>query len=141
MSEPADEGKIRELFQELRREDERGAPSFAGAWNVARTRQAKSRHRWTARRFATVAAVLALLSVGWWMASGRFTRQLAPVEIAGSDPSVAASATPSAMLISQWRSPTESLLHVPGQQLFKRVPRLDESVVNIKTAPDEEEKS
>lgn len=39
---------------------------------------------------------------------------------------------PMGMLISQWRSPTESLLETPGRQLFKRVPRLDESVVNIK---------
>lgn len=39
---------------------------------------------------------------------------------------------PTAVLMSQWRSPTESLLETPGRQLFKRLPRLDESVVNIK---------
>lgn len=39
---------------------------------------------------------------------------------------------PPTVLISQWRSPTESLLQVPGERLLKRVPRLDESVVNIK---------
>src|SRR5258708_6621955 len=36
--------------------------------------------------------------------------------------------TPTA-LISQWSSPTESLLRITGEQLFKRVPRLDDSVV------------
>jgi len=45
---------------------------------------------------------------------------------------------PTASLISQWRSPTESLLHIPGEQLFKRVPGLDESFVNIKaTSPEQ----
>jgi cytoskeletal protein RodZ len=39
---------------------------------------------------------------------------------------------PMVMLNSQWRSPTESLLDTPGRQLFKKVPRLDDSVVNIK---------
>ncbi len=39
---------------------------------------------------------------------------------------------PQAVLISQWRSPSESLLRTPTEQLLKRVPRLDESVVNIK---------
>lgn len=39
---------------------------------------------------------------------------------------------PAATSISQWRSPTESLLRTPGEQLFKRVPRLNESLVNIK---------
>jgi cytoskeletal protein RodZ len=39
---------------------------------------------------------------------------------------------PPTALISQWRSPTESLLQIPGERLLKSVPRLDESVVNIK---------
>ena len=39
----------------------------------------------------------------------------------------------SAALISQWRSPTESLLRIPGESLLKRVPRLDDSVVTINT--------
>src|SRR5262249_13562221 len=36
------------------------------------------------------------------------------------------------VLISQWSSPTESLLRTPGEQLLKRVPRLDESLISIK---------
>lgn len=36
-------------------------------------------------------------------------------------------------LISQWRSPTEFLLRIPGGPLLKIVPRLDDSVVKIKT--------
>jgi len=38
-----------------------------------------------------------------------------------------------AVLISQWRSPTESLLRTPGEQMLKQVPRLDESLISIKT--------
>jgi hypothetical protein len=44
---------------------------------------------------------------------------------------------PAASLISQWRSPTESLLQIPGGQLFKHLPRLDESSVNVKATTPE----
>lgn len=133
MKEPTEEEEIRELFQELRREDERGVQSFADAWSVARSNRGKSGHRWIVWRLAAVTVVLAVLGAGWWMDARRSMRQQAPVEIARSPP---------AMPISQWRSPTESLLHVHGEQLFKRVPRLDESVVNIKAVfPDQEEHS
>ena len=36
-------------------------------------------------------------------------------------------------LISRWRSPTEFLLNTPGEQLLRTVPRLDDSVLKIKT--------
>ena len=36
-------------------------------------------------------------------------------------------------LISRWRSPTEFLLNSPGEQLLKTVPRLNESLLEIKT--------
>jgi hypothetical protein len=36
-------------------------------------------------------------------------------------------------LISRWRSPTEFLLNTPGGQLLRTVPRLDDSVLKIKT--------
>lgn len=46
------------------------------------------------------------------------------------------SSQPTPILLSQWRSPTESLLQIPGGQLFTRLPRLDESSVSVKaTAP------
>ena len=44
-------------------------------------------------------------------------------------PSIRRKASP--ILISQWRSPTESLLQTPGDRLLKEMPRLDESVVNL----------
>jgi hypothetical protein len=45
---------------------------------------------------------------------------------------------PSATLISQWQSPTDFLLTIPGEQLLKTVPRLRESSIEFKTIlPDE----
>jgi hypothetical protein len=35
--------------------------------------------------------------------------------------------------ISEWRSPTGSLLMIPGDEILKSVPRLGESVVELKT--------
>lgn len=37
----------------------------------------------------------------------------------------------STLLVSEWRSPTGSLLRMPGEQLLKTVPRLDESLIEI----------
>lgn len=36
-------------------------------------------------------------------------------------------------LLSQWRSPTEVLLHTPGAALLKTVPRLGESMIESKS--------
>lgn len=164
-----EEESIRKMFQQLKAENERNAPSFVRDWNAARLRMNTPRRRWVVWQIsAAAAAILILLGTGWWMLFRQSTMQLAPVEIARSespDPDISptvysspvpetspasrlrsrvktapnitrrhqfAQSKPSAILISQWRSPTESLLRTPGEQLFKRVPRLDESVVNIK---------
>ena len=144
MKQQSEDEKIRELFQQQRREDERGVRSFAEAWSAALSnqgsRQGKSRRGWIVWRFAAVTAVLAVLGAGWWMYSRPSTKLRAPVEMARSDGPVDTSFPPQAILISQWRSPTESLLHAPGEQLFKSVPRVDESVVNIEgILPDPKE--
>jgi hypothetical protein len=38
---------------------------------------------------------------------------------------------PETLLLSQWRSPTESLMRVPGEQLLKIIPRLNEFLIEI----------
>lgn len=144
MNQQPEDGKIRELFQQLRREDERGARSFSDFWNAALltqgSRQGKSGRRWIAWRLAAVTAVMAIVGAGWWMYSRPSTMLQAPVEMARLVRPVDASFSAPAILISQWRSPTESLLHAPGEQLFKSVPRVDESVVNIEAIfPDQKE--
>jgi hypothetical protein len=156
-----EEERISKLFQQLKEEDERHAPSFAHDWNAALSRQEKLRQQWNAWRVA-VAALLIVLGAGcagWWMYARQSTKQSAPVAIVRPDrpvdsftplpvspsptpvknpPNVtrrqrpSARPQPTAILISQWRSPTQSLLQIPGEQLLKRVPRLGESLVNIK---------
>jgi hypothetical protein len=154
-----EEERIRKLFQQLKAEDERHAPSFAQDWNAALSRQEKLKHQWSAWRVVAGAALLIVLGAGWWMYVSQSTKQPDPVEIVSADrpvdsftprevspapapvknpPSVtrrqrtSVRRQPTAIWISQWRSPTQSLLHTPGEQLLKRVPRLDESLVNIK---------
>lgn len=148
MNQQSEDEKTRELFQQQRREDERGVQSFADAWKAALfnqesrqgSRNGKSGRRWIVWQLAAVTAVLAVLGGGWWMYSRPSTRQQVPVEMARSDRPLDAGFPPPAILISQWRSPTESLLHAPGEQLFKSVPRVDESVVNIEAIfPDQKE--
>ena|SRR5215831_3748843 len=41
-------------------------------------------------------------------------------------------------LISQWRSPTDFLLAFPADRLLKSVPRLDDSIVDLKTTVREQ---
>lgn len=174
-----EEERFRNLFQQLREEDERDAPSFADDWNAALSKMDKPRNRWAVWQISAVvfASLLILLGTGWWIFFRKSTRQLAPVEIVKSDTSASdilspvspspvpetsppisrlrppiknpqnttrrhpsVQSKPSAILISRWRSPTESLLQIPGEQLFKRVPRLDESVVNIKTTISNQKK-
>jgi len=156
-----EEDRIKEQFQQLRAEDERNTPSFTHDWNIALSRREESRRRWAVWRLAAGAAALILLGagcLGWWMFFRQPAKPQAPIEIGKSDspaPDVTLPISPSpilvrnppkvarrqrpivrpeplAILISQWRSPTESLLRTPGEQLLKRVPRLDESLVNIK---------
>lgn len=157
-----EEERIGKLFQQLREEDERNAPSFTHDWNGALSRREKPRRSWAMWRLVAGVAALILLGagcLGWWMSFRQSTRRQAPIDSVRSDrpapsstpPPVSPSPVPvrnppniirrrgpfvrpepPAILISQWRSPTESLLRTPGEQLFKRVPRLDESLVNIK---------
>jgi hypothetical protein len=162
-----EEEKIRKLFQQLSEEDERQMPSFAQNWNAALSRQEKPKAQWRGWRVAVAAALLLVLGAGfagWWIYVRQSTEQV--VEIISSDrpvdgftppPPVFPSQAPvknphsvtrrqrrfvrpqpTASLISQWRSPTESLLQIPGEQLLKKVPRWDESFVNIKaTSPNQ----
>src|ERR671929_105656 len=62
MNQDGEENEIRRLFRELRREDERLAPSFAEDWGAALSQIDKGRRaRLMFRRPITAAAALALL--------------------------------------------------------------------------------
>src|SRR5262249_56209868 len=46
---------------------------------------------------------------------------------------------PETLLLSQWRSPTEFLMRTPGDQFLKTIPRLNESLIEIKPlAPNQQ---
>jgi hypothetical protein len=131
-----EEDKIRSLFQEMKEEDERNAPSFAHDWRVALSWRESAPACCVAWRLvASVATVLIFLGAVSWMFFRQSTGREASIEIARSVLSTRDAGA--AILISQWRSPTESLLRTPGEHLVKRVPRLDDSVVHIKAiVPD-----
>ena len=128
-----EENKLRELFLELRREDEGAAPPFNEAWETASSPLRQMRWRRYVLRVTAAAAMLAALGV----AVIRFisplpAQRLAPGLI--SDRAVPANGSVSSslpwqstVLISQWRAPTDFLLQSPGEELLKAVPRPGQS--------------
>ncbi len=154
------EEQIKELFQQLRRDDERHTPPFAGVWAVVE-RGAPTSWGWPAWRVALATIVLLMLAGVWAVsfrqpADERFARPPAPPESAVprvpegvAPPSGLASSTgkppklvrrrrvpapplPLDALVSQWRSPTDFLLRTPGEQWLKEVPRLGVPRAEIK---------
>ena len=190
MNRDLEENELKRLFRELRREDERLAPSFARDWDAALSRMDGGRS--PRRVFRLAAATLVALILLGGLALIIFTRssrqpisnattEPAAAQTQPRSPSVASVETPSSpvesskvepnqvakvdsktglvrersksarrrpsarsrttvalisrttvVLISRWRSPTEFLLNSPGEQLLKTVPRLDESLLEIK---------
>ena len=115
MNHEWEERDIRELFRDLRQEDERLAPSFARHWNPARSKAHASRRPGRPLR-AIAAAAAALTALG---VSAIIFRQ----------PAIPPAADIST---SRWRSPTDFLLQLPGESLLKAVPRLGESLTELR---------
>ncbi len=108
------ENEIVNLFQALRQRDERLAPSFPKVWEAAADRTRKAPRSWRGLRAAArTTAVLAVLGV----AAAIFRYPAAP---------------PSSLAISYWQSPTDFLLHSPGELWLRTVPRIGESLAKIK---------
>ncbi len=160
MNQDREERTIRELFQQLRRDNGSGAPSFVSSLTRASSRResgARPRLVWRA------AIVVALLLGGAWLIfSGRDSKMPGSANVVNSVRAPAPriepppNPTPSSsedqtikpdrrhrkqtpdqlrhetLLLSQWRSPTESLMRTPGEQLLKTIPRLNESLIEIK---------
>ena len=171
MKQDLEERTIRELFQQLRRNDESGAPSFVDSLARAssrRERGARLRLGWQ----VAVAIVVALLLGGAWLIfSGREKKPRGRADLVDSDvapaprveaprpnptPSLSGEQTfepdhhyrkqrraqlrPETLLLSQWRSPTESLLRSPVDRLLKTIPRLNESLIDIKVIEPTQQK-
>ena len=163
MKQDQEERTIRELFRQLRRNDENGAPSFVDSLAPAPSRYEKdSRLR---LGWQVAVAIVVALSIGgaWLIFSGRNTKTPGQSNVVnfddGTAPRVEApppNPTPSSierkkikpdlqhrqqrrvqrraepLLLSQWRSPTEFLMRTPGDQFLKTIPRLNESLIEIK---------
>lgn len=115
------ERDFRDLFHALRREDERLAPSFAGAWGAAAARLGTMGRPWRALRGA--AAATAALAV-----TGALVVALRP----------SLGPPGSGEFMSAWRSPTRFLLRSPDETLLRTVPRLGAPGVEISpAAPDD----
>jgi hypothetical protein len=100
------ENKIKELFQRQKRDDEGSAPPFASLWESARRRAVWRSQPGHVFQPALAAAIVLLAVVS------------VLVTLKVSDRS---QKTDSA--ISDWRSPTQSLLTLSGQDIMKSVPQ------------------
>lgn len=163
MKQNQEERTIRELFQQLRRDDESAAPSFVGSLAPASSRHKGANHQRLVWQVAAAIVVSLLLGGAWLIFSGRNTKTPGPTDVVNSggapaprveapppNPSPSSSEErqikpdrqhrkqrraqlrPETLLLSQWRSPTESLMRTPGEQFLKAIPRLNESLIEIK---------
>src|SRR5262249_23060984 len=161
MNQEREERTIRELFEQLRRDDELSAPPFAAGLEGARSgRERADRYRFVQPTAVTI-VVLLLLGGVWLSFPKQSAKTQPPIDVGNFEtpapnieslptpettpPSVAnrpmksdrhrqklVRPRPAALLVSQWRSPTVSLLRLPGEQLLKTVPQLDESLIEIR---------
>ena len=163
MKQDQEERTIRELFRQLRRNDESGAPSFVDSLAPASSRYERGSRLRLGWQVAVAIVVALLLGGAWLIFSRRDTKtpgqantvnsNIAPAPRAESPPPNPTTSSiegptikpdrqhqkqrrsqlrPETLLLSQWRSPTESLMRAPGEQLLKTIPRLNESLIEIK---------
>lgn len=111
-----EENRIRELLGDLRSHDEAHAPDFARVWGAAAARAEIQRRRRYVVRGTALALVLALSIV----IANRVIlhkRSQESVQLPSTD-----LPWQTAVLICEWRSPTEFLLRPPGEHLLAPVP-------------------
>ena len=135
----SDERELKSLFQAVREADAQHAPSFARTWNAMP-------HRDRLGYLRAIMVATAFMLVGVLATVNAYRRRelppqrqfvQAPVAPPVAPPSVVAAvpATPpvtrrqaaKAPSISEWRSPTASLLDVPGDDLLDTVPTIGTS--------------
>lgn len=160
MNQSQEEEQIKELFQQLKQDDERHTPSFARVWETAVSGGERAGGGWPILRAAVAALVLLMLAGSWFVffrrpASERLAQLPAvpevrlpqtpiskpPPKLASSNnpprkvvrrPRAPARQMPLELVISQWRSPTDFLLKTPEPRWLKEVPRLGVPHVEIK---------
>ncbi|MBI4429868.1 MAG: hypothetical protein HY562_12205 [Ignavibacteriales bacterium] len=110
---------IKDLYQQLRRDDERHAPSFAFVLSRMRQGATVIRRIPIVARFAGAAAGIALTS---------FT--IVSVRPSAADVEFA-QALEASRPIAQWRAPTDMLLKSPAAKLLQNVPKLGETFADM----------
>lgn len=139
MNHDRDAEKIRELLHELKKEDERLAPTFARHWERALSQTGKARP--FRRVFPVAAAVLLIVLGGLLVLFFRpLTNPPSPMRTPAPGTPTTEPPSPPVPLISQWRSPTDFLLKAPGDPLLKTVPRLGESLVEMEALRPDKKK-
>ena len=164
MKQGLEEQKIRRLFQQLKQDDERSAPGFESVLAQKPERVARSRSLAFGFATAVVLLATFLGAWLLWanrskpasqeqIAQPIVTPERKPnfVSPSPTDPTPTpereAGRVPSprrrgplrlvvasAALISQWRSPTQTLLSTPGCEIMKSVPKLDDSIIRVNQA-------
>lgn len=157
-----EEEQIKELFRQLKQDDERRAPSFAKVWETAVTRDERVARSWPVLRVALAALVLLMLAAGAGFVFLRQTPEVKQAARPSATPEVKAPLAPQSNprpkiavtnkqqrkfvrrrrvparemplepVISQWRSPTDFLLKTPAVRGVKEVPHLGVLRMQIK---------
>ncbi|HEY7545267.1 MAG TPA: hypothetical protein VID27_10310 [Blastocatellia bacterium] len=165
MNHPLEEEKIRQLFHELREEDDQNSPSFASTLETALSKVGSGNPFRFAWHVAFVAASilliigLAFLILRQYSTSQQINppstddlilklpdRNVEPLPLSPEIRLVTPPKTirkksrpiqfePSPMLISRWQSPTDFLLRTPGAEWLKGVPRITDSSIRLKSIP------
>lgn len=162
MNQQSEEEKIRQLFHELREEDDRHTPSFASILEAALSKTESDKPRRFAWQLALVtASIILIVSLALLILRQSSPQQSinpaptddlilrlpdrkiepspAPLIMKSVEPrkiirrkSLPARFHQPSMLISRWQSPTDFLLNTWGAELLKSVPRVTDSAVNLK---------
>ncbi|HEY3130049.1 MAG TPA: hypothetical protein VGL91_11360 [Acidobacteriota bacterium] len=120
MNRDWEDDRIRQLFRELRREDEQLAPPFIRHWESVRSQIGAKRRFFMFTTAAAAAAVLILLSASTLIVLHHSMPPPAPP-----------SSWKSAWSIMLWRPPTDFLLQTPGGELLRTVPAIGRSSVQV----------
>ena len=112
MKQDLPDPELKQLFTDLRRQDERRAPSFGSTCHTALERQSATPAG--APRFLRLAVPAALIVVAVVTSS----------LVIGRKNSGSQAALTLSFAIAEWQSPTDFLLRTPGDELMRTLPEL-----------------
>jgi len=126
MTQGRDETQIRQLFRELKRQEERTTPSFSRDWEEARSRHRPVRLFPRSLKIATGVAVMLVVVFTLPFFRSDFVR------LPEQDPQEVYS-------VAEWGLLTDSLLAIPCDQLLTTVPQLEYLNQGMGIYPSEQE--